>query len=445
MIFSFLKYINPISYFNKSRKDRRSIFPIWEEIPDEVKKFITLDTSYSSKESSYLDASWQLVQKGYIGNTETYKFNFKNPLQDEYRFVRKYYNRIWVYYTLLIRIVTFNNPILEIIAFAEAFNTKRINVYDKPLIVPEWNSFKSQLIDEQPKISVIIPTLNRYEYLKDVLKDLEKQDYTNFEVIVVDQTEPFQQEFYKQFDLELDVTFQQEKALWLARNFAINKSKGEYVLLFDDDSRIEVDWISNHLKCLDFFKVDISSGTSISVVGAKVPESYSYFKLSDQIDTGNVMLRKEAVFGKLDLFDRQFEKQRMGDGEFGMRAYLAGFKNISNPNASRLHLKVGTGGLRQMGSWDGMRPKKWFSPRPIPSVLYLYRKYWGNKMAVFALLQSVPLSLTPYNMKGTKKGYLQSLFILIVFFPFILLQVIISWNRASSTLKQGNLIQKYKG
>ena len=44
-------------------------------------------------------------------------------------------------------------------------------------------------------VSVVIPTLNRYTYLKDVLEDLEKQDYENFEVIVVDQSEPFQKNF----------------------------------------------------------------------------------------------------------------------------------------------------------------------------------------------------------------------------------------------------------
>ena len=444
MLFSFIKYTNAVSYFNKIRKDGTSVFPIWEEVPDKLKNNVNFDNNYSSKKSSNLDASWQLVQKGYINDeANTYKFDSKIPIEDEYRFVRKYYNYLWVYFIFFIRILSFKNPLSEIIAFVKAYKTRQINVYHKPLIVPEWSSFNSQLIDEQPKISVIIPTLNRYEYLKDVLEDLEKQDYTNFEVIVVDQTEPFQEVFYKQFDLNLDVTFQEEKALWLARNFAINKSKGEYVLLFDDDSRVDSDWISNHLKCLDFFKVDISSGTSISLVGAKVPQSYSYFKISDQIDTGNVMLRKEAVFGKLDLFDRQFEKQRMGDGEFGMRAYLEGFLNISNPNASRLHLKVGTGGLRQMGSWDGMRPKKWFSPRPIPSILYLYRKYWGNNMAIYALLQSIPLSLTPYNKKGRTIGYIQSLIIFFIFMPFILLQVIRSWKLASKKLKQGDLIQKY--
>jgi Predicted glycosyltransferases len=170
----------------------------------------------------------------------------------------------------------------------------------------------------------------------------------------------------------------------LARNKAIELSDSDYLLLFDDDSRVELDWIRNHIKCLDFFDADISSGTSISLVGDKVPDNYSFFKYSEQLDTGNVLIKRD-VFKAIGLFDRQYEKQRMGDGEYGLRAFLFGFKNISNPYAQRLHLKVGTGGLRQMGSWDGFRPKKWFSPRPIPSVLYQFRKYYGNKMTIFNL------------------------------------------------------------
>ena len=444
MIFTFIKYTTPISYFNKLRKNGTSIFPKWEQLPENIKSQIELDTNFKSLESSFLDGSWQAIQKGYIGEVETYLFNNDIPIEDEYRFIRKYYSGLWSYYTLIVRILTLNNPFREVGSFLKTMNVSRVNVYNKPLEVLGWNNFNSLLIQSNPKVSVVIPTLNRYEYLKDVLEDLEKQDYKNFDVIIVDQTEPFQESFYAKFNLDLDVIFQEEKALWLARNFAINKSNANYILLFDDDSRVNPDWISNHIKCLDFFKTSISSGTSISVVGAKVPQSYSYFKLSDQIDTGNVMINKQEVFGCINLFDRQFEKQRMGDGEFGMRAYLNGFVNISNPYSSRLHLKVSTGGLRQMGSWDGMRPKNWLSPRPIPSVLYLYRKHWGNKSAIFALFQSIPLSLTPYHKKGTTIGYLQSIAIFLVFFPFVLLQVMISWRRASTKLKQGNLIQKYK-
>ena len=67
---------------------------------------------------------------------------------------------------------------------------------------------------------------------------------------------------------------------------------------------------------------------------------------------------KRKVFEAIGLFDRQYEKQRMGDGEYGLEPIYMDLKNISNPHAQRLHLKVGVGGLRQMGSWDGFRPKK---------------------------------------------------------------------------------------
>ena len=34
-------------------------------------------------------------------------------------------------------------------------------------------------------------------------KDFEKQDFKNFEVIVVDQSEPFNEDFYKTFKLDI--------------------------------------------------------------------------------------------------------------------------------------------------------------------------------------------------------------------------------------------------
>ena len=53
----------------------------------------------------------------------------------------------------------------------------------------------------------------------------------------------------------------------------------------------------------------------------------------------NVLIKK-VVFDKCGLFDRQFEKQRMGDGEFGTRIYLSGFKNISNPKVKLFYSDI---------------------------------------------------------------------------------------------------------
>ena len=441
MIFSFLKYIQPVHYFSLKNIDNVTVFPITEKLPKEVLKKLKKEESFKSDTSKQYDLSWQAIQKGYIGKVETYKEFEKLPLEDEYRFIKKYFNKLWRYYVLVIRLFTFHNPVNEIRAFIKAKTTSKVNIYKDPIISKRWDLFEGQLLQSQPKVTVVIPTLNRYEYLKDVLRDLENQTYKNFDVIVVDQSEPFKEVFYKNFELSLDVVYQEEKALWLARNTAIKKSDADYILLFDDDSRVKPNWVKNHLKCLDFFNVFISSGTSISLIGADVPLSYSYLKISDQIDTGNVMIHKN-VFKEIGLFDRQFEKQRMGDSEFGLRSYLAGYLNISNPFAQRLHLKVGTGGLRQMGSWDGFRPKNWFGPRPIPSVLYLFRKYFGSKLTKLAILKMVPPSLVPYKYKKHKNLMLFTYISIIIIWPIILVQILKSWKLATVKLKKGALIEK---
>lgn len=441
MPFSFLKYLQPTHYFRLPTIQGHYVFSKIEHLPKEVLQLLLGDDHYSSEIAKMYDLSWQALQKGYIGNADTYTTFEKLPLVDEYRFIRKYFNWVWVFYVLVLRLVLLNNPVKEIKCWFKTRGVKRQNLYTTWCLYADWDTFKSPLVLEKPLVSVIIPTLNRYIYLKDVLKDLEQQDYTNFEVIVIDQSEPFQKEFYTSFKLNLKIEHQKEKALWLARNNAIKQALGNYILLFDDDSRVAPDWIREHLKCLDFFKAEVSSGVSISVVGAEVPKHYKYFKVSDQLDTGNVLIKKE-VFKHLGLFDRQFEGQRMGDGEFGLRIYMNGYTNISNPFAKRLHLKVGTGGLREMGSWDAFRPKNWFAPKPIPSVLYFFRTYFGNSAARLVLLRTIPISILPYRFKRNKILKLLSLLLFPVLLPLAIYQISMSWWLASVKIKVGSLIDK---
>lgn len=442
MLFEFLKYIRPTWYFNRSTLSGATVFPNPVDLPNKLLALIEFDTDYSCNEAKLRDASWQIFQKGIIGNFKTLNFVEKIAIIDEYRFVRKYHKPHWATYCLLLRLLSFKNPIKEITAWSSTKKIKQVAVF-KTSIMHKWDDFESELLNIQPKVSVIIPTLNRYDYLKDVLTDLEQQEYQNFDVLIIDQSEPFQQEFYKSFNLNLKVQYQEEKALWLARNTAIRISDASYFLLFDDDSRVDKDWISNHLKGLDLFNASVSSGQSISKVGQELPVNYQYFRVSDLLDTGNVLI-KRTVFEKIGLFDRQFEKQRMGDGEFGLRAYVHGFLNISNPYATRLHLKVGTGGLRQMGSWDAFRPKKIFAPKPIPSVLYLYRTYFGSKLAILELFKSLPPSIIPYRFKKSKSLLVVGLLISIILTPFLVIQVVTSWRFATKKIKQGALIDEFK-
>jgi len=444
VIFSFLKYVSPVWYFNLPPAKDHLYFPSEEQLKIAGVNIDT-DKGYISSLAQQRDIAWRAFKQGWVMTNDSEKGidvwkKERIPVTDEYRFIRKYYSPVWCSYILALRLISLKNPVAEINGFLKSRNVKRENIYANPLPAKSNGTF-ADIEKEVHKVSIIIPTLNRYQYLKDVLDDIAKQTYRNFEVIVVDQSEPFREDFYNQWSYDIRAIPQKEKALWLARNTAIKISTGDLILLFDDDSRVESDWIIQHIRCLYNYGADISSGVSISKVGDKVPENYKYFRWSDQVDTGNVMVKKQ-VFKELGLFDRQFEKQRMGDGEFGLRAYLAGYKNISNPLAQRLHLKVGEGGLRQMGSWDAFRTKKLTDPRPIPSVLYLFRKYYGNRLAKLAMLIELPGSIVPYKYKGNKKKLILGSLVTVIISPVILMQVVRSWRRSSKMLQAGPKIER---
>ncbi len=438
MLFRFTKYIQPTHYFQLPKRDGHFIYPVAASLPVKIREQLMADPGYDNGLSDAYDQSWQAIKKGYVGTATTYSELRKLPVSDEYRFIRKYFHPVWSVYVLLLRLLTLKNPFREFRGYWKHRKVSRVDLADSPLNYPEYETFRSALIAEMPLVSVVIPTLNRYEYLEAILRDFEKQTYQNFEIVVVDQSQPYRRDFYDSFNLRLKPVHQEEPALWLARNTAVKFSKGAVIMLSEDDVRIEPDWIENHLKCLDYFKADISAGVFFPE-GSGIPKDRSYFSVASQFATGNAALYKE-VFKKIGMFDRQFERQRMGDGEFGLRAYLHGVKSVSTPFASCIDVKAGTGGLRQMGSWDAFRPKKWFAPRPIPSVLYLFRRYFGNRPTLLALLKTVPPSVMPYRFKKNRKMLILGIFITVLVFPIIMIQVLQSWRLASKKLKQGPFI-----
>ena len=439
MLFGFLKYLQPTNYFQRLSKKGISVFPVADKLPKYITSQIKLDEAYKSEVAKAYDLSWRVIKLGYIGDAETYKNFEKLPVIDEYRFIRKNFNWAWVLFVYIIRILSLHNPIKETRTWLNSRKIKRNTHLDNIVLYDDYKEFQSQLITSQPLVSIVIPTLNRYDYLNDILKDLEVQDYSNFEVVVVDQSDDFDEAFYKKFDLNFNIIRQKEKALWLARNTAVKQSNGSLIALSEDDVRINSDWISQHLKCLDYFDAKVSAGVFYPS-GQQIPKERSFFVVASQFATGNAMLYK-SVFKDVGLFDRQFEKQRMGDGEFGMRLYLKRIKSISNPKASCVDVKAATGGLREMGSWDAFRPSKFFSPRPIPSVLYFFRRYFGVKATRMALLRTIPISIFPYHLKRNKTFLVLAPLVTIIILPLVIIQVLRSWSLASKKIKQGELIE----
>ncbi|WP_242206352.1 glycosyltransferase family 2 protein [Aestuariivivens insulae] len=439
MLFHFLRYLQPTHYFQLYLKHGASVFPKADLLPDEVVTQLKPDDRYESAVAKAYDLSWQAIQCGFVGEVPAYTVFEALSVRDNYHFIRKYFHPAWVLYVLLLRLISFRNPFVEIRSWYATRCIKQLQAGAYTVGYSNWDAYDSPMLETCPKVSVVIPTLNRYHYLKAVLEDLEQQDYQNFEVIVVDQSTPFDADFYKAFNLDIQLIRQEEKALWLARNTAIKRAKGTLIALSEDDVRVQPDWISNHLKCLDFFGAEVSAGVFYPA-GKSIPKARSFFAVASQFATGNAMLYKH-VFKTVGLFDRQFEKQRMGDGEFGLRVYLSGIKSVSNPKASCVDVKAGTGGLRELGSWDAFRPSKFFAPRPIPSVLYFYRRYFGNAAARLALLRTVPLSIFPYQFKKHRPLLVVGAIISVLILPVVCFQVFSSWRLSSRKLKQGPLIE----
>lgn len=417
----------------KTDKRFASFYVRQEHIPAGV-----TDERYETVAARLTDAGFAMCNRGALIEADTTVLAYMQALppitlHDEYTFIRKYWGTAWALYVYLLRMISFKNWIQETKSFFSTRHVRKQSLYSFPVTYPGYENFDSDLLKQQPLVAVIIPTLNRYAYLKDVLHDLEKQLYKNFEVVVVDQSDEYDENFYKEFQLQFTIIRQQEKKLWTARNNAIKKTSAALLLFFDDDSRVAPDWITEHIRCLDFFKADISAGVSLAVIGQKVSDSYNYFRWATQFDSGNAMVRR-TVFQQIGLFDEQFNGMRMGDGEFGYRAYSHGYRSISNYKASRVHLKVSEGGLREMGSWDGFRPTKWFAPKPVPSVLYLYKKYLNKAFYRHAVLLGITLSNVSYRQKGKRNMLAWSMMLTIIKAPVLYIQYLRSLTIAKKML-----------
>lgn len=471
MLFDFLKYINPGWYFNLAPPSQAvPYFVDCRKLDKTELDLLNIDEGYNSIEGKLADAAYQAWHKGFIKRDPGFSLFTTSPIKstskqreielfeghtvkvveevyvkavcDNYRFIRRFFNPAIGWYILFVRLLSFHNPVKELYGFIKTLQIRRVDLYRSNswvILKDDFAAFDSSLIKIQPKVSVVIPTLNRYSYLKDVLSDLEEQDYRNFEVIACDQSDKFDKDFYNGWNLDLKLIRQEEKALWLARNTAVRAANGEYIAFSEDDVRIDPDWLKQHLKCIDYFKADISAGVFFPE-GSEMPVHKRFFKWAEQFATGNAMLKKD-VFSRTGLFDRHFEKQRGGDGEFGLRCYLLGFTGISNPLAFCKDVKAPTGGLREQGSWDSLRPTRLFAPRPVPSVLYLSRKYFGNHLSLLMLLFSVPGSVIPYSLKSNRVLKVLASMSFVVTWPFILMQVIISWRDAGRKLNQGAKIE----
>lgn len=297
---------------------------------------------------------------------------------------------------------------------------------EKPIIKPR----NLLPIEGNPSVSYIIPTMMRQEFTLQLLKDLSSQTYPVSQVVIVDATpENVRDEKLYQtidFPFELIVKWQETKGSCRARNEAIELCKGEYIVFGDDDVRVQSNFIENHIRLLQTYKVSACNGLDIRADNQqqglndledklqKIGSARWKVGASPGFSNANSCVKTEYV-RKLIGNDINFDGGYGEDSDFGLSLVKLGQIVAFNPYSANLHLKPPVGGYRFWGSqakimgkkrkaqpWELDTPVKSVRPVPSPTIMYGIVKHFSDQQVLEYKYKHFFL----YLFKGSKKGIL---------------------------------------
>ena len=156
-------------------------------------------------------------------------------------------------------------------------------------------------MNDNDLVSVIVPVYNtKKELLDKCINSIINQTYSNIEVIIVDDGSEKEIakvcDSYKEVDNRINVFHKINEGVSIARNYAIDNSKGKWILFVDSDDTIFSDAVE-HM---------IENSLNMDIVLGKTKLSYEKesrgYKNITHIDDSN----KELLFKSLFLSDESF-------------------------------------------------------------------------------------------------------------------------------------------
>jgi len=123
-------------------------------------------------------------------------------------------------------------------------------------------------LSDSPLVSVIITLYNYDNYISSCIKSILKQDYPNFEIIVVDDAST-NKSYKRAKKFESDkvriIRFDKNRGYSAAKNEGIEASRGEYLVMIDADDMLMKKSISKRMKALQKHDVDFVHANAIVV------------------------------------------------------------------------------------------------------------------------------------------------------------------------------------
>ncbi|MHC4571765.1 MAG: glycosyltransferase [Planctomycetota bacterium] len=107
-----------------------------------------------------------------------------------------------------------------------------------------------ELAESDPLVSVIMPVYNCGRYIGEAIESVMIQSYPKFELIIVDDgsTDNTKEEILRYDDERITYIHQENRGPSGARNCAIKRAKGQYIMPLDADDMMVPYFITSHLK-----------------------------------------------------------------------------------------------------------------------------------------------------------------------------------------------------
>lgn len=196
-----------------------------------------------------------------------------------------------------------------------------------------------------PPVSIVLNTYNRWLWLRDALKAVNRLNYPEFEVIIVDDastdgTVGFLSDLVEsRYKI---IRHSVNQGLAEARNTGIKNSKYDLIAFLDDDCWPDINWLKNLVLSLTGNNADVSYGQTIYVKdGYKgyFPERLVSNSQGKWPAGGNIIFKKE-VFDKIGFYKTEYYLFNNEDSEMALRMISADFKVVSEFQAKVYHQNI---------------------------------------------------------------------------------------------------------
>ena len=152
-----------------------------------------------------------------------------------------------------------------------------------------------------PLVSVITPCYNDGKYILECVLSIQKSTYPNIEHIIVDDgSDDETKKILKQIKYpNVQIITKKNEGVCVARNLAINISRGKYVLPVDGDDFIEPDYIS---KAVDLFE----HNENLRIITSELTQCFGYSdKIIQVLEPNMGLLLARNLFTIFTMFKRE--------------------------------------------------------------------------------------------------------------------------------------------